>query len=831
MRLVRCFVAALAVAFAAPFATVQQITFDSLLAEMTDLERLTRWPEPAYRTVQWSSTDRRTTTTDAPNWFANADGFGGEPIPAFEKVLRAPGADGVGEYLVGDVDGPGAIVRGWSAGMDGVLRVWLDGADKPLFEGKGYDFLARRSNTLVAGFAQLDARVRRLLQQEDADYLPIPFGKHLRVTWTGRVRDLHFYHLQVRLYAGANVATPAAPPWSVAALASAAITANEGEHGGKATPFTIAPGGNSVLDERTETARMLRELAVTLQSADGAVLRGVRLRITCDGAGVPQVDAPLGDFFGVFAGVQPLATLAFAAVPGGELLARWPMPYQRQWHLELENDTAAPVQGTLRAVHAPLASPFDERTLYFHALWRADHALRAEAGKAPIDLPYLTAIGRGRFVGCGCEIVNPPMERSWRSNWWGEGDEKIFVDGALAALGTGSEDYFNYSWSHWRYFDHPYCGQPLCTGPGNCGYVTNHRLQIVDDLPFERSFAMLIELWTHRPVSPLSYGRIVWFYARPGVVTDHRALQPSELVVPSLAPWPAANANDAKERDWSADAPPWGPWVARGGDVAMAKSSWVRSGAIARWNAPAGARLELPFAVPADGGYRLRVSCQQRPDAPALQLLVDGALQHFGERDTVPFACVHGERWEDLVVDMIELTAGAHVLALSCPHGGVVGVDVAGFEAHAPAAKKLAGAVEAEAWPIVKKSDGVEVERQQMGEGWSSGEQIWIRATKTGDAVTFRLAAGKTGAQHVVLRLTTSWDYGIVRIDCNGARVGEDVDLWCGAERRLGVREVDLGVLDLTQPALLTFTVTGHAAANAAPHCYFGIDCAVLTSK
>src|SRR5262249_8970687 len=157
----------------AGLACAQEVTFPSLLGELVDLDRLTRLPDPDYRTVQFSSTDRRTKSPDEPGWFANADGFGQEPIPGLEQVLKAPGADGVGEYLICDVDGPGAIVRGWSAGMDGVLRVWLDGQGKPLFEGKGYDFLARRSSSLVDGFAQLPEATRRLLQQEDADYLPV----------------------------------------------------------------------------------------------------------------------------------------------------------------------------------------------------------------------------------------------------------------------------------------------------------------------------------------------------------------------------------------------------------------------------------------------------------------------------------------------------------------------------------------------------------------------------------------------------------------------------------------------------------------------------------
>src|SRR5512147_1202883 len=59
------------------------VTTGTLLEEMSDLGRLAQWPQPAYRTIQFSSYDRRSTTSESPAWFSNADGFGNEPIPAF----------------------------------------------------------------------------------------------------------------------------------------------------------------------------------------------------------------------------------------------------------------------------------------------------------------------------------------------------------------------------------------------------------------------------------------------------------------------------------------------------------------------------------------------------------------------------------------------------------------------------------------------------------------------------------------------------------------------------------------------------------------------------
>jgi hypothetical protein len=87
----------------APSLASETITTGDLLRQMHDLRVLTEFPSPAYTVVQFSSYDRRSQIPGGPGWFANSDGFGNEPIPAFEAVLKAPGDDGIGEYLICDV--------------------------------------------------------------------------------------------------------------------------------------------------------------------------------------------------------------------------------------------------------------------------------------------------------------------------------------------------------------------------------------------------------------------------------------------------------------------------------------------------------------------------------------------------------------------------------------------------------------------------------------------------------------------------------------------------------------------------------------------------------
>ncbi|MGE3173535.1 MAG: DUF2961 domain-containing protein [Planctomycetota bacterium] len=816
-------------------ARAQTVTFESLMAELHDLDRLTRLPAPAYSTWQWSSTDRRTTTPDRPHWFANADGFGQEPVPNFAAVLRQPGGDGVGEYLVCSVDGPGAIVRGWSAGMPGTLRVWLDDADAPLFTGQGREFFARRSTALLPGYADLPADLRQLLQQEDADYLPVPFARRLRIVWTGRLSDVHFYQLQVRRYAaGVAVETFAPDAATIARLQEAAAwraALAAGPDRGLAGPrengwrCTLRPGETWRGEVTAAGGGALRLLRFALEHGGDDAWRTVVLRIRCDDSSVPQVEVPVGLLSGAGPGLPPLHSLACDTRAG--LDCRWPMPFRRVLRLELCNWGAEPVGWIVRADVDDRA--FDDGSLYFHALWRHDRDLHAQADRAPVDLPYVQVSGRGRLVGLACQLLNPPMHPSWRDNWWGEGDEKIRVDGAWSTIGTGSEDYFNYSWSHWRRFDAPYCGQPLTTGPGTCGFVSNHRLQVVDDLPFARELLVAMELWSHRDVAPLSYGRLAWFYAAPGAVTDHRALQPADVRPPALAPWPPGLLTEAPGLGtWRPGAFPGGARASAGAIDPARPCSITRSGAVLWWQAETDGVLTLPFAVDAAGEYLLRLCCVQHPGGPDVRVLLDGERLRRDERDMFALSCAFGERLEDLVFERRALSAGPHELQLVCPAGGAVGVDLVTVERQPPPITQLPGADEAELWPVLRRSDGVDVAIEHVGSDFSAQHRRAVRVQRVGDAVTFGLAALRPGRYRVVLRLSTGPDHGVVRVDWNGERAAPDVDLQGGGPP-LGVREVELGERDLARPVALGFTLTGPLAAP--PRLAFGVDCVLLQAR
>ena len=174
------------------------ISTETLLEELISLERLSYLPDNHYKTVQFSSYDRRSTVPGRPGWFKNSDGFGGEPVPGFLETIIEPDSSGIGEYLVCDIRGPGAIVRTWTAMINGELKVYLDNKSEPLYSANAEKFLW---NTAWALSNDLDSSyLESVFRQNDACYFPLPFSNGCRIVWRGDISKLHFYQIQVRLY-------------------------------------------------------------------------------------------------------------------------------------------------------------------------------------------------------------------------------------------------------------------------------------------------------------------------------------------------------------------------------------------------------------------------------------------------------------------------------------------------------------------------------------------------------------------------------------------------------------------------------------------------------
>ena len=495
------------------------VTFRSLVDQLTDLEALADFPSPTYTNAQASSYDRRSTDESVltdENWFANGDAG---------QFMRTEENDGQTEYVMMDAEGPGAIVRIWSANANdaGNIRIYLDGSETPVIDMPMQDMTDGKNWPYEAPLAGIHSRGWN-------SFLPIPYARHCKVTAT---KNRFYYQVNYRTYpAGTAVQsfTPDLPEKHRAAIEQARdVLANPAmppmPNVKQGTLHLSAAAGGSAEATFTGKRQAIFRLAVRAAASDvEQALRKTVLQITFDGADQPQVECPLGDFFGTAPGINPYQSLPLGMMSDGMMYCNWVMPFRQQATVRIVNHTAGTV--TLDGTVDLGRHGWNDRTMYFNANWRMDHPIPTRPRR---DWRFLHVNGKGVFVGDSLNITNPVTA------WWGEGDEKIFVDGEKfpSTFGTGSEDYYGYAWCDPTPFVHAYHNQPRCDGPGNFGQTSVNRFHVIDAIPFQQSFVFDMEVW-HWADTQVGMAAVSYWYERPESLDFFPPIKASDLRIPSV---------------------------------------------------------------------------------------------------------------------------------------------------------------------------------------------------------------------------------------------------------------------------------------------------------
>ncbi|WP_425399618.1 glycoside hydrolase family 172 protein [Aeoliella sp.] len=661
----------------------EKVTTGTIVAEMIDFDRLCEMPVESYKTLQFSSYDRRSNLPGGPEWISNADGFGNSPIPPFVRTLKEPNDQGIGEYVMAEVEGPGAIVRTWTADINGSIRVYLDGADKPVFDGPAREFLHHPYNTFVGeGTVDRDT-LEGTFYQRDAAYCPMPFAKSCRIEWIGNPRRVYFYYVQLRQYKNQDVEVETFQPEDLKTYAdemkSVAAVMNDpdslvGEASNHEIDITLQPNERSTALEVKDSAALRRLMLLVEGDDEVAALRQTVMHITCDNWQFPQVQSPVGDFFAAAPGVNPYQSLPFTVAEDGSMISRYPMPFKESLKIEFHNMGDQPVKITGKA-HTDGREWNDDRTMHFYARWRVTHDIHTPPA---LDIPFLLANGQGRYVGTASLMMNTAQGTHMGGTWWGEGDEKVFVDDDQMPswFGTGSEDYYNYAWSAVDIFDYPYCGQPRNDGPGNRGFVANYRFHFIDDQPFHERIAFYMELLTNHENEGFSYACQSYHYGRPGIIDDHRVITKSDVRVPQLpGPW--------KPRAYHAStgATYYEPETLTDQAMEIEHDRLWSEGNLMIWKPSAvGDTLELTVPVPKPGKYELRVGLALDNRSGTVSATLDGKSFGFNRDEKMDLFDSRRTMLRASTGKPIELEAGDHVLTLKFekPADGqepLVGVD------------------------------------------------------------------------------------------------------------------------------------------------------------
>jgi len=502
------------------------VSIATLLPQMTDLEYLTRRSNPPYTMAQASSYDRASNPGPHQNWFANGDAG---------QFVRHEVNDGRKEDVMADLKGPGAVVRMWSANPQGTIRLYFDDEKVPRIVAPMDDFLTGRVAPFLDPFGY-DASSGHDL------YFPFPYTKHLKITAEG-TRGL-YYHVGFRTYpAGTAVTTYSAD--QAAACSGDIKTASDKFGAGVPDNAAVAsddqgkvemvPAGGSVSISSTSGSGEIFSLQFKLIRYDSKLdwddpanphnlMRHLILKGFFDGE--QTINVPVSDFFCATPDPTNLKTLAFVDAANGRLTCYFPMPYRKTATITISNENPTEVGCDLQV--GTRARKWDRNSYLFHAQWSGDGG----PSQPPKDMNLLTTSGEGRWVGCNLTVGNPT------DAWWGEGDEKAYVDGESfpSTWGTGTEDFFGYAWGSSKPYQRQYHAQPYVQGPGSFGYSQECRFQIFDNIPYTKSLRFDLEKW-HWANVVMNYVYTAYWYQKPGG-TGPKPIDPSFLTLAEIKPPP-----------------------------------------------------------------------------------------------------------------------------------------------------------------------------------------------------------------------------------------------------------------------------------------------------
>ncbi|MCG6189549.1 glycoside hydrolase family 172 protein [Maribellus maritimus] len=665
------------------------VTLESLLDEMTDKTVLTRFPEEKYALKQFSSYDRKSVSPDDNNWWANAD---------YTQFIREEENNGRREFVLFDAEGPGAVVRYWmtfagDGASAGILRIYIDGSEMPEVEGNVLEIL---SGTQLAP-EPLAASVSPETEYERRGhnlYLPIPYAKHCKITYEcdavrledERWRPSIYYNICYRVYAqDVDVES-----FSKKVLARAKnkiegtaqkLLIPDSVKGEMINDTKILQPGDEFLLGVSEDGKAISKMTLKLKTEDlNQALRSTVLSMSFDG--IQSVWTPVGDFWGTGYQVYSSKTWYSQVESGGEMVSFWIMPFQKNAEVRFVNYGEQSVE-----VEAGITISdynWTRESMYFGASWHELNRIHTakdsilENHEWHFDVNYIDINGQGVYAGDALTIFNTA------DAWWGEGDEKIFVDGESfpSFIGTGTEDYYGYAWCRPEKFTHPFIAQPTGAGNFHSGMTVNMRYRALDAIPFNKKISSNIELW-HWVKTRINYAMTAYWYAKPGFTINIKpniesvkipvALKRSDIYKPIVDSEGKIEGENLEIVNITS-----GEVGAQTGDYGWSGNSqlWWR-------NAEKGAELTTKFIVSETAKYKVKIQLTKAVDYGIIQLYLNGVVLHhkinvFNRDKVVPF---------EIDLGMHVLSEGENIFSLkilgadkNAKPGNMAGIDFIRFQ-------------------------------------------------------------------------------------------------------------------------------------------------------
>ena len=316
--------------------------------------------------------------------------------------------------------------------------------------------------------------------------------------------------------------------------------------GGNGDAVPVEPGKSATLLDVTG-AGIVTHIWFTIDSLDSHHLKNLVLRAWWDGESTPSIEVPIGDFYGLTLGEYFTYQSALTTVaPMKALNCYFEMPFASGARITLTNEGKRRTNSLYYAVDYVTLASLPADVGRFHAQYRqaapakgwSDNWMnnwdKGVGDRKNLDgegnYVFLEATGRGHFIG-----VTHGVEQN-QEEWFGEGDDMIFIDGDPNPTinGTGTEDYYNGAWDFYgNAFANmrqgaPYIVDPEHTGGRYCLY----RWHTESFITFDESIKATIEHGHANDRADKFYSVAYWYQTEPHA--EFPALPPPEARVPKV---------------------------------------------------------------------------------------------------------------------------------------------------------------------------------------------------------------------------------------------------------------------------------------------------------
>ena len=821
-----------------------------------------------------SSYDRASKFEDGRylSWRANGDGS------------QSLGATADGGLLLADIHGAGYISRIWTATAGpGHVKIFIDGETEPTFDLPFTDYFSGKAAPFTYGNLSYADTARG-----QNCYLPITFSTSCRVVGYGGYGDNgwgKYYHINYTLFADGvtleRMPKALSPEQSAALKAANTRLGQSGQHpdGLADAPFETATVSKGAPLVKTLTGKgAISGLLVRLPDHDGDyaisesavdALKDLRIQIFWDGRQSPTVSAPLGDFFASAFGFDEVRTLLVGKRADRTFYNYFYMPYLSGARIVIYTvgDGSERVSLSVNVVENTCG---EDEMLYFGAQFTRGH-YHADAldgagnynkdGQRSPDYHFLTVEGGGRFVGLTLH-VNKTVDgadplSSPGSPWWGEGDEKFFVDGEKfpSWFGTGTEDFFGYAWCSPLWFSKPYHAQSYCEGSSNSvGSRVVSRLLVGDSIPFACGFEGYLEKYYTDDYA--KYGLTSYFYLAKGSTLsgiDYDADAPLDYYKPKTV----GKGFLIEGEDLYVER-----YLPSGNETRTAAASHIDRQPMANYgpyfsgNAQMlvmglgeGGSIELALPAPSAGRYMLLISFANAPDFTILRARVNGdavgvPVDTYAAAVSASTLTEFGEVTLDAGRNILRLTnVGKNaanttslyrfgldfiLLVPAEDYTDVSALDLSQYTdvyrantRHA-IADEYSFEGETDLFESAKASAGTPAAQSMtsFGSDWSGNKQLFLYNKTASDfTLTLYVCVPQAGRYDMTGAFTAAGDYGKFRLSVNG-RIAGNFDFYhSGVVRTV----VEIGALELAAGYnKLVFTCTGKNASSTG-YC-IGVD-------